>query len=106
MSLDLESNKQQINIKGVKSNKPLIYEFEDFCLDTEHLMLTRDGKEISLTPKVVETLLAIVECHGEIISKDELMGRVWGDAFVEESNLVQNIYVLRKALGTTSDGRP
>jgi len=106
MSSDLESNEQQINIKEVKSNTPLVYEFEDYCLDAEHLMLSRDGDEISLTPKVVETLLAIVERHGDIISKDELMERVWGNSIVEESNLVQNIYILRKALGKTRDGRP
>ncbi|MEP7077365.1 MAG: transcriptional regulator, partial [Acidobacteriota bacterium] len=87
-------------------NAPLIYAFEDFSLDAEFLMLSRSAEEISLTPKVVETLLALVERHGEIVSKDELMDRVWENAFVEESNLVQNIYVLRKALGETGDGRP
>jgi len=106
MSSDLESNEQQINIKEVKSNTPLVYEFEEFCLDAEHLMLSRDRDEISLTPKVVETLLALIERHGQIVSKDELMERVWGNAIVEESNLVQNIYILRKALGKTRDGRP
>ncbi|MEP6851036.1 MAG: transcriptional regulator, partial [Acidobacteriota bacterium] len=84
----------------------MIYEFEGLYLDAEHLMLSRGGAEISLTPKVVETLLALVERHGEIVSKDELMDRVWENAFVEESNLIQNIYVLRKALGKTSDGQP
>ena len=106
MSSDLESNEQQIIIKEVKPNTPLVYEFEDYCLDAEHLMLSRDGDEISLTPKVVETLLALVEHHGDIISKDELMERGWGNSIVEESNLVQNIYILRKALGKTRDGRP
>jgi len=106
MSSDLESNEQQINIKEVKSNTPLVYEFEEFCLDAEHLMLSRDRDEISLTPKVVETLLALIERHGQIVSKDELMERVCGNAIVEESNLVQNIYILRKALGKTRDGRP
>jgi Tol biopolymer transport system component/DNA-binding winged helix-turn-helix (wHTH) protein len=106
MSLNLESNKEQINIKEAKPLASVIYEFEGFCLDAEYLMLSRGDEEISLTPKVVETLLALVERHGEIVSKDELMDRVWENAFVEESNLVQNIYVLRKVLGKTIEGQP
>ncbi|MBA3694671.1 MAG: transcriptional regulator, partial [Acidobacteria bacterium] len=106
MSLELKSNNHQNNLKEVKPHSSVIYEFEDFRLDTAHLMLSRNGEEISLTPKVVETLLALVERSGEIVSKDELMDRLWANAFVEESNLVQNIYVLRKTLGETTGGKP
>ena len=106
MSLDLKSINHQYNLKEVKSYNSAIYEFEDFCLDAAHLMLSRKGQEISLAPKVVETLLALVERGGEIVSKDELMERLWANAFVEESNLVQNIYILRKTLGETADGKP
>ena len=107
MSLDLKSNNHQNNLKEVKSYDSAVYEFEDFRLDAAHLMLSRcGGEEISLTPKVVETLLALVERSGEIVSKDELMNRLWANAFVEESNLVQNIYVLRKTLGETAGGKP
>jgi eukaryotic-like serine/threonine-protein kinase len=48
--------------------------------------------------------LALVEGRGGIVSKEELMAKVWPDTFVEESNLTQNIYTLRKALGQTPDG--
>lgn len=106
MSLDLISNKHQNNLKEVKSSDSAVYEFEDFRLDATHLMLYRNGEEISLTPKQVETLLALVERSGEILSKEFLMERLWANAFVEESNLNQNIYVLRKTLGETSDGKP
>ena len=106
MSLDLKSNVHQINLELVKPSICLIYEFENFRLDAEHLMLYRDEEEISLPPKQVETLLALIEKNGEIISKDVLMSRLWGDAAVEEANLIQNIYVLRKILGDTVDGRP
>ncbi len=106
MSLDLKSNLLQNNFKAVKPCNSAIYEFEGFRLDAAHLMFSRNGEEISLTPKVVETLLALVERSGEIVSKDELMNRLWANSFVEESNLNQNIYVLRKTLGETSDGKP
>ncbi len=83
-----------------------IVEFEDCRLDAEHLLLYRGGQPTPLTPKVVETLVALVERSGQIVSKDELMTRLWGDTAVEESNLSQNLYVLRKALGACADGRP
>ena len=59
---------------------------------------------MELPPKVVETLLVLVEKHGEIVGKQELMDRLWPHAFVEEANLVQNIYLLRKTLGTAENG--
>ena len=68
-------------------------------------MLYRKEQEVSLTPKQVETLLALVERGGEIVSKDVLMSRLWGTTAVEESNLIQNIHFLRRALGKTSDGK-
>lgn len=40
----------------------------------------------------------LVENHGEVVSKDALMERVWKDLFVDESVLTQNIYLLRKTL--------
>jgi len=106
MSLDLKSNVHQINLTDSKSPDRTIYEFEGFHLDAEHLMLSRSGEELPLTPKQVQTLLALAERHGEIVTKDALMNRLWGDAAVEESNLVQNIYVLRKTLGRSSGGKP
>lgn len=106
MSLDLKSNNHQNNLKEVKPCNSVIYEFEDFRLDAASLMLSHNGKEISLTPKVVETLLALVERSGEIVSKKELMNRLWANSFVEESNLNQNLYILRKTLGETSGGKP
>jgi Tol biopolymer transport system component/DNA-binding winged helix-turn-helix (wHTH) protein len=106
MSLDLKSNVHQIGLTAGKPVRPAVYEFEEFRLDSEHLMLSRAGEELLLTPRQVETLLALIEHRGEIVTKNVLMARVWGEAAVEESNLVQNIYVLRKILGNTSTGKP
>jgi Tol biopolymer transport system component/DNA-binding winged helix-turn-helix (wHTH) protein len=69
-------------------------------------MLYRNGEVVSLTPKVVETLVALVERSGEVVSKDELIERLWADTAVEESNLSQNLYILRKTLGNRADGKP
>jgi DNA-binding winged helix-turn-helix (wHTH) protein len=70
-----------------------IYEFENFRLDAAHLMLYQNEREISLAPKVIETLLALVERRGEVLGKDELMKLVWTDSIVEEGNLTQNLYL-------------
>lgn len=107
MSLELKSKAHQNNLKEVKAPDPNIYEFEDFLLDASHLMLSRrGGEELPVTPKQVETLLALIERNGEIVAIDVLMDRLWPNAFVEESNLIQNIHILRKTLGATASGKP
>ncbi|HEY9502349.1 MAG TPA: transcriptional regulator, partial [Pyrinomonadaceae bacterium] len=76
-----------------------IHRFSDFTIDIEQKVLLRGGKAIPMAPKVFETLLALVENHGRIVLKEELMKRLWPDTFVEESNLTFNIQQLRKSLG-------
>ena len=78
------------------------FDFGDFRLDLAEKVLLRDGKKISLTPKVFETLQVFVENAGRLIEKDELMQKLWQDQFVEESNLTFNIKMLRKALGDSA----
>ena len=80
-----------------------LYEFGPFRIDTSNRLLFRDGKPIVLKPKVVDTLLLLLENSGRVFEKDELIQRLWPDSFVEEGNLTQNIYVLRKALDTGED---
>ncbi len=75
-----------------------LYEFGPFQLDAEQLLLLHEGAPVALGPKVVETLLALVEHPGEVLAKTVLLDRIWPEGFVEEANLAQNIYVLRKTL--------
>jgi DNA-binding winged helix-turn-helix (wHTH) protein/TolB-like protein len=81
------------------------YTFGPFCLDLRQRLLLREESSVPLTPKLFETLLALIEQAGAVVTKDELMSRVWPDAFVEERNLSQNIFLLRKALGEDARGR-
>jgi DNA-binding winged helix-turn-helix (wHTH) protein len=76
-----------------------IYEFGPFRLDEAEHLLLRDGEAVPLTPKAFDLLLALVERHGHLLEKDELLKKVWPDMFVEEANLASNISQLRKALG-------
>lgn len=75
------------------------YEFGPFRIDTRNRQLLRENEIVPLKAKAVETLLLLIESHGDVVEKDELMHRLWPDSFVEEANLTQNIYTLRKALG-------
>ncbi len=89
-----------------ESTKNGIYQFDQFKLDVEKLMLYRDEAAISLPPKVVKTLAVLVGSGNAILSKDDLIDRVWVDSVVEESNLSQHLYLLRKTLGNKADGNP
>jgi len=74
-------------------------DFGPYRLDFARRLLLRGGEPVALQQKALEILIVLVQHGGEVVSKDELMKAVWPDAFVEESNLSQNIFVLRKALG-------
>lgn len=78
------------------------YEFGAFTLDPTQRQLLRAGKVVALTPKVFETLLALVENTGMVVTKDDLLNKIWPDTIVEERCLSQNIFLLRKALGEDS----
>ena len=60
-----------------------IYEFGPFRLvEAEHLLLC-DGKAVPLTPKAFDLLLTLVEGHGHLLEKEELLKMVWPDTFIE-----------------------
>ena len=80
------------------------YEFGPFRVDTLNHVLLRDGGTLPLKPKVFDTLLVLIENRGRVLDKDELISRLWPDTIVEEANLAQNTYLLRKALGEESQG--
>lgn len=106
MSLDLSLNNLEINFKVSNPAENRVFEFKDFRLDAATKILYRSGKQVVLTPKAVETLIALVEDPGQVISKEDLMNKIWSDTIVEESNLAQYLHVLRKTLGDTDDRKP
>ncbi len=76
-----------------------LYRFGDFCLDLSERTLFHGGERIHLGPMVFDTLAVLVESAGRIVSKDDLLSRLWPGTFVQESSLAQNVYLLRRALG-------
>jgi len=78
---------------------PASYEFGPFSVDAGKRLLLRHGEPVPLAPKVLETLLVLIENRERVLSKDELLKQIWGDTIVEEGGLTRNVSVLRKALG-------
>jgi DNA-binding winged helix-turn-helix (wHTH) protein len=81
-----------------------VFEFGDFRSDPPNQLLVRNGVPISLTPKVFDTLVLLVERGGQLIEKDEFIRRLWRETFVEDAALAENISRLRRALGD-ADGK-
>jgi len=79
------------------------YLFGNFRLNSAERTLCRDGDILPLTPKALDTLLYLVERHGHVIGKTELIEAVWPGTFVEENSLARNISTLRKVLSESRD---
>lgn len=77
------------------------YHFDDFVIDPANREVRRDGVAMPLRGKVFDVLLVFAENPARLLSKDELLEKVWKSDFVEEGNLARNISTLRKALGDT-----
>src|SRR5215813_1116324 len=82
-----------------------LYEFGPFRLDAAERLLSRYGETVPLPPKAFDLLLALIDHHGHLIEKDELLKAVWPDTFVEEVNLSYNVSLIRKALGEGENGQ-
>ena len=72
------------------------YEFGPFRIDSQERLLYRNGEMIPLTPKVIDTLLALISNAGRVLEKEELLKLIWPDSFVEEGGLARNISILRR----------
>ena len=83
----------------------MVFRFESFQLDVEERRLLRSGELVPLRAKVFDTLCLLVENHGRLLRKDELMQRLWPDSVVEDNNLDHNISKLRSALQDGSNGQ-
>lgn len=76
-----------------------VYVFGPFALHAATRRLLHNKDVLPLASKAFETLLVLVQSAGKVVPKDEILRRVWPNAIVEESNLTQTVFVLRKALG-------
>jgi TolB-like protein/tetratricopeptide (TPR) repeat protein len=80
------------------------YEFGAYHLDAQSRMLFREGDHVALPPKLTELLVALVEAEGGVLTREQLLQRLWRDTVVEEGSLTSHISMLRKALGEGPNG--
>src|SRR5437899_12644441 len=81
------------------------YEFGPFRLVPEERLLLCDNHVVRVSPKVFDTLVALVQNRGRLLPKRELLELIWPDTVVEENNLTQAICAIRKALGGSDHNR-
>ena len=82
------------------------YEFGAFRIDIALSRLERAGEPVPLPPKAFDLLLLLARNTDRVMTKAELMKTLWPNSFVEEANLTQHVYTLRKALGDQPNGQP
>jgi DNA-binding winged helix-turn-helix (wHTH) protein/TolB-like protein/Tfp pilus assembly protein PilF len=87
----------------VVSHSRRCYRFAQFHLDAERHVLSKDGATVALTRKTIELLIILIGHRNRLLDKEQLLKMLWADVAVEESNLSQNIYLLRKALGEQTE---
>lgn len=80
------------------------YQFGPYTMVPDERVLLREGRPIQLPPKAFDTLLVLIKNRGHLIGRDQLMTEVWPKTCVEEANLTQNIFTLRKAFGRDPQG--
>jgi DNA-binding winged helix-turn-helix (wHTH) protein/predicted Zn-dependent protease/TolB-like protein len=96
----MEQGQSPVSSPGLQD----FYEFGIYRIDVGNRSLYRAGEFVPLSPKVFDTLLVLIQEAGRVVTKDELMQKVWPDAFVEEGNIANNISTLRKLLNPDFDG--
>jgi DNA-binding winged helix-turn-helix (wHTH) protein len=82
------------------------FEFGPFRADLLTHRLLRDGEVVPLQPKAFDTLVVLIQNRGRVVERAVLMKTLWPDSFVEEANLTQYVFTLRKALGEQPNGQP
>jgi DNA-binding winged helix-turn-helix (wHTH) protein/tetratricopeptide (TPR) repeat protein len=82
------------------------YEFGAFRIDIGLSRVERAGEPVPLPPKAFDLLLLLARNTDRVMTKAELMEALWPNTFVEEANLTQHVYTLRKALGDLPNGQP
>src|SRR5271169_4293648 len=78
---------------------PEVFHFDEFTLDVQERRLLRGAEVVRVSPKAYDVLVALVQQRGRLVTKDELLKRIWPESFVEEGGLTVHISSLRKALG-------
>ncbi len=77
----------------------MIIGFNDCELDVDRVVLRRGGQDVPIEPQVFALLCCLIDRHGQVVRKEEILDEVWGDRFVSESALTSRIKSARRAVG-------
>ena len=87
------------------SNSDVVYyDFDNFRLDVQKQKLLKNGEPVLLTHKAFQALQILVQNFGQTVKKEDIYKELWTDSFVEDANLTQYIYLLRKTLDKNPAG--
>src|SRR5215467_9997944 len=75
------------------------FSFNGYLLDTDRRELRRGSKPIAVEPQVFDLLTYLVRNRDRVVTKDDLLGAVWGGRIVSDSTLTSRINAARKAVG-------
>jgi DNA-binding winged helix-turn-helix (wHTH) protein len=78
--------------------------FGSFSLIPARQLLLEAGRPVSVGSRAIELLRVLIERQGELVSKEELIARVWPNTFVDQGSLSVHIAALRRVLGEGRDG--
>jgi len=84
---------------------PAIYRFGSHTLDPRERRLLARGAAVPLKPRAFDTLTYLVERAGRLVTKEELLARLWPDTVIEESTLAKNVWLVRRALAEADGNR-
>src|SRR5919112_3142015 len=73
--------------------------FGPFAFDRQSRLLSRNGSEVALPPRVLGVLELLIDRAGQVVARQELLDAVWKDAFVTDTSLAEAVSFLRQALG-------
>ena len=98
----MQGNSKEIPSPAAAGHVAGAYRFGAFALHPSDRQLYRGAQRIALPPKAFDALLLLVRNAERLVRKDELMGALWPETFVEEANLTNIVVTLRKVLGKSS----
>jgi eukaryotic-like serine/threonine-protein kinase len=85
-------------------NPNTLRRFGEYCLDPSRRLLTRAGNPVQVAPKTLDLLILLVDSGGRLLTKDELLNKLWPDTTVEEASLAFQVSAVRKVLGPGGAG--
>ena len=92
-----------MGLSGQPASGHRAFAFGAFVADTVTRRLWRDGQSVPISPKTFDVLIVLLEHRDRVVSKDELLDRVWPDTAVQENNLPRQVSSLRRLLGQRTD---